>query len=256
MFRNATMRSASKGISSAAAAANRPMEDLESRQLCSVTVVHVAPDTLVLTGNAANDTVYLYDNGMGVVNGLATNPAGVLAPFGAFAGVHRIFMSMGAGRDYVNYQRYGDTLAGGATYINAKMGDGDDLFQFYAGNDIDLGPNAYVDLRVYGEGGKDTLTAFYRGELDGHLNVIFDGGDGDDLLHTEAKLDFGSAGGFLARSYGQAGNDNIDMLVRKANPADPAWVSAFASGGAGIDMLHRTALAFNDATCEFVWVVP
>ena len=49
----------------------------------------------------------------------------------------------------------------------------------------------------------------------------------------------------------------MDMLVRKANPADPVWVSAFASGGAGLnDHLHRTGLAFNDASCDWVWVVP
>jgi Ca2+-binding RTX toxin-like protein len=234
----------------------RPFEELESRQLCTVTVTPVAPDTLYLNGDGANDTAYIYDNGSGVISGWASNPAGTLSPFGAFAGIRHIYGNMNGGDDNVIYKMYGSNIMGGATFVSLKLGDGNDTFMYYAANQIQLGPNAYIDVRVFGDSGKDSMSAFYSGKLEGRLNVILDGGDGDDTLHTEAMLDFGSTGGFYAASYGQAGNDSIDMLVRKANPADPAWVSAFASGGAGFDQVHRTALAFNDATCEWVWVVP
>jgi hypothetical protein len=234
----------------------RPVEPLEPRQLFAVTVAPIWPDTLILTGDAANDAINIYDNGSGLIQGSATDAVGGMTPFGPFPNIRRIVVNTGAGSDRVFYNLYGDNLAGGATFLNVDLGDGDDVFQFYAANDIDMGPNAYLDVKVRGGAGKDYLWALYRGELDGQMNINMDGGDGDDRLITDVKFDPGSTGAFLAGSFGGKGNDAIDLLVRKSNPFDPTFINALASGGDDTDQITRTPWAFNDATCEFVSVVP
>jgi Ca2+-binding RTX toxin-like protein len=147
--------------------------------------------------------------------------------------------------------------AGNVRNVGIAPGAGNDFVQFYAANDIDLAANSSFNLNVYGGQGNDYVTGRYFGELDGSLRMNFDGGDGNDRLITNARLDTGSKGLFYARSWGRNGDDNVDMHVRKVNLFDPVFISAGASGGPHVfgDKLSRTALAFNDATFEAIVVV-
>jgi hypothetical protein len=235
----------------------RPIEELEGRQMFTVVPSVPAAGVLVFTGDAANDQVNIYDNGAGMIAGNYTNAGGGLTGFGWIGGFQTIYVNTGAGDDAFTYQIIADNLAGGARYVRANLGDGDDVSRFYAGNDIDLGPNAYYDINVYGGAGKDYIGAFYQGELDGQLRLIQSGVAGDDTLSIDAKLDFGSSGLFFARQYGGDGDDTMTLTPRKAFFFDPVVVDAGADGGPHIagDRLTRTPLA-ADINIEFLTVVP
>ena len=233
-------------------------ETLEGRQLFAVTVGFVAPDTLNFSGDGQADTLIINDNGapFGVITGQANNAVGVMVPFG-FAGIRNINIKMGANDDKVTYTVTGDMLFGSVRFIGAFMDDGHDTFVMDMGANVDMGPNSYVNVRAIGGNDNDYLATRYLGELDGQLSVTFDGGAGFDRLSSEAKLDFGSSGHLNYGSYGGLDDDNTYMVVRKANPFDPATYNAFSSGGGGLnDRLTKTAGVTHDITTEFVTVIP
>ena len=234
------------------------IESLEPRNLFTVTVALAAPDMLMFTGDAAPDTTYIYDNGAGTIQGSRTGPGGVLVPFGPFPGIKNIYHSdTGTTNDRVFYNLIGDVPFGSVRKVNIAPGAGDDFVQFAASNDIDIAPLASFNLIVYAGSGNDYVLGKYSGELDGHLHMSFDGGDGNDRLITSAYLHTGSSGSVFARSWGQNGDDNIDMHPRKQSLFDPVSIDAKASGGAHVlgDQLSRTALASNDATFEAIVIV-
>jgi hypothetical protein len=234
---------------------NTLFETLENRQMFAVAIGFVAPDTLTLTGNAANDTIILNDNGAspGVIMGQATNGGGVLAPF-AVAGVRRILINTNGGNDVVAYNLNNDLF--GVRQVICRLGTGNDTFRMNALNDVDIWAGSYLQVQAFGEAGDDTMSMYHRGEVDGQEYLINDGGDGQDVLVQDVRLDAGSTGGFFARSLGQMGDDKQWLLVRKQLAADPISINAVASGGAGFDSITRTPWAANDATCEVVAVVP
>ena len=51
-------------------------------------------DTLVFTGDSANDTVVIYDNGVGTLNGSYTVAPGVMAAFGPVGGIRNVFIEI------------------------------------------------------------------------------------------------------------------------------------------------------------------
>ena len=252
-MKRTTNRSHLRNQQTAAAATFEP---LEGRRMFAVTPSMPAADTLVFTGDAADDQVMIYDNGMGTLHGSYTVAPGVTAPFGPVGGIRYVRVDTGMGNDVVGYQVYGDMLVGGLRDITVTLGDGNDTRRFGATHDIDKGPNSYVVLRAFGQSGRDHLSVLHRGELDGQFLVGLWGGKDSDSLYTDVKFDFGSTGAFTTRSYGEDGDDKISLLVRKSNPFDPTAISAWASGGTGVDSVTRTPLASNDATCEIVTVVP
>jgi hypothetical protein len=245
-------RSSTKSYSSA-----RPIESLEGRQMFTVTPAFIAPNTLTFVGDAANDTVNLYDNGNGGISGSYTNAGGTLSSFGVIPGIQNIRVSLGAGNDAFNYKLYGDMLMGGARYVNADLGKDNDVARFRADGDIDFGPNAYFDLGIQGSTGDDYIDASYDGELDGQLRLNFYGWDGNDRIVTTAKTQFGSTGVFFARSYGGEGDDSLDMIVRKENPFDTVSINAGVDGQGHVfgDKATRTPLAW-DLGIEFLTVIP
>ena len=233
---------------------HKSFESLENRQLFAVAVAFIAPDTLTFTGNAANDAIYITDNGAGGISGSATNAAGVLAPFPAFAGIRKVFIQTNAGNDYVSYQITND-LAPAGHQLTVDLGAGNDILKVSAGADIDISGQSYLQMKLTGNMGDDIMKVFYRGEMDGRFDMTIDGNDGHDRLSTEANFDPGSAGSFVNRTWGSLGDDTMDLLVRKV-AGDPIGISAIASGGAGIDSVTRTAWAAHDATTEFWSIVP
>jgi hypothetical protein len=234
---------------------SRLVESLEPRTLFAVTVTFIAPSTLNFTGDFQADTIVINDNGAGVISGAANNATGTMIPFGSFAGITTVNVNAGANNDSVQYTVTGD-MPSSVRYVNVILGEGDDRFDARMNADIDMGFPSYLAIRGYGESGNDMLTALSRGEMDGHLAAMFDGGTGNDRLYTDVRLDSGSGGGPFCRSHGGDGDDTIDLVVRKANPLDPAWIDAFASGGTGVDLLTKTANVVSDATIEVVVIVP
>ena len=235
----------------------RAFEALEGRQMFTVTPSFPSPGVLMFTGDAANDQVNIYDNGAGLISGNYTNAGGTQTPFGWVGGFQTIYVMTGAGNDAFTYQIIADNLGGGARYVRSDLGAGDDVSRIYAGNDIDLGPNAYYDFNVHGGDGKDYLGAFYKGELDGQLRFLQFGGAGNDTLSIDARLDVGSSGRFFARQYGMDGDDTVTLTPRKVFAFDPVVVDAGADGGAHVfgDRLTRTPLAWG-VNFEGVLVVP
>jgi hypothetical protein len=220
----------------------------------AVAIAFVAPDQLVFTGNAANDAIIINDDGAGAITGSATNGGGVLAPFPAFAGIRRVIINTNAGNDRVAYNFTNDI--GGFHYISASLGGGKDSFKMNATADIDQPANSNLYVFAYGNAGDDTIALHQRGEVDGLEYLISDGGDGQDTLVTDVYLQAGSTGYLNAQAMGNMGDDTVSMLVRKQLAADPIFINAVASGGAGFDNITRTPWALNDATCEVVAVIP
>ena len=234
---------------------SRLVEPLESRALFAVTVAFVAPGTLSFTGDFQADTIIINDNGAAVISGAANDASGTMISFGSFAGITTVNVDGGANNDTVRYTVTGD-MPSSVRYVNVILGEGDDRFDARMDADIDLGFPSYLAIRGYGDSGNDMLSAVSRGEMDGHLAVLFDGGTGNDRLYTDIRLDPGSGGGPFCRSYGGAGDDTMDLVVRKANPLDPTWIDAFASGGVGVDLLTKTANVLSDATVDVLVIVP
>jgi hypothetical protein len=233
------------------------VESLERRDLFSWTLAMPAADTLVLTGDFNHDRAYIYDNGNGVISGqLYNHAAAAYVPFGPIGGIRAVQINAGKGDDFVSYSVIGDRILAGHRYVSADMSYGNDVLSYYAGNDIDTAAGAAFDVRAILGQGNDTLRAHQYGELDGYLGIAAAGQDGDDILTTDVRLQGGSTGKFFAVSYGDAGKDGINMLVRKDFFFDPVSISARASGGADFDTVNRTFLASNDATCEIVNIVP
>jgi hypothetical protein len=230
------------------------LETLEDRRLFAVAIGFVAPDMLTFTGDGQADTLVLKDNGAGVFSGERNNAVGAMIPFGPIGGIRRIQVQMNGNNDTVRYELGADPTTG--RQVSVDLGSGNDYFTMTAAPDIDFAGNTYLALKVTGQAGDDYLTAFHRGELDGRMELILDGGDGNDRLVHDVMFDAGSTGGFVARSFGGNGNDFQHLLVRKTLAADPVFINALASGGAGWDNLTRTPWAANDATCEIVAVVP
>jgi hypothetical protein len=234
------------------------VEPLEGRDLFSCAVAVPVAGTLNVTCDANNDNVRIYDNGNGVVSVTSFNHvAGAYVTAGPIGGIRAVNVNSGYGDDYVQYQLTGDMLFGPPSRsVNVDLSVGNDAFLFYAANDIDIPVGKYFYLNANGSYGNDNLRAHYYGELDGYLNVQLRGWVGNDFLHTDARLQTGSAGSLIARAYGEYDNDTINMLVRKQNIFDTPFISALGSGGTGVDTCNRTALAFGDATCEFINLVP
>jgi hypothetical protein len=234
-------------------------EPLEDRRLFTVTIGMPAPDTLTFTGDADDDVIIIKDNGSFTVGGQVSGTAGTLIPFGPVSGIHRVLIATDGGDDRVYYTVAGDMFLGGLHGVSASLGTGNDVFAYYAGNDIDVGFNDIAVVLAGGGDQDDTLAYFHRGEIDGQVYVGLAGGNGSDRVSIDEKTDAGSQGKFFARARGDAGRDNVDLLVRKGAAVDSIAIDAFAdSGGAdgAFDQLTRTALASDDALFDVVNVLP
>jgi hypothetical protein len=232
------------------------LENLENRQMFAVIAVYTAPDMVQFTSNAAADTIDITDDGMGTITATATSPAGVVTTFGPYANIRNVIVDGGGGADTVNYEFTGDLL--GKRRITVDLGTGADTFNLDASADIDLPKKSRLDVSVRGgaDNSPDDLSANYQGEMDGGWRLNMTGGGGNDTLLADVLFDTDSKGKFSARLIGGTQADVIDLLVRKTTTADPILINANASGGAQFDVVTRTNLATNDASCEVVVVVP
>ncbi|MFT3878243.1 MAG: hypothetical protein QM703_01120 [Gemmatales bacterium] len=96
---------------------------------------------------------------------------------------------------------------------------------------VDLGVRGIMDgarvtVNQRGGAGNDQLRAYADMPLYGYLSINQFGGIGDDTIKTHALMDWQSTGKLSSRVYGEAGNDQ--MVVRLKREAIPPNVMLFA----------------------------
>jgi uncharacterized delta-60 repeat protein len=72
----------------------------------------------------------------------------------------------------------------------------------------------------------------------GSVQVLLDGGDGDDTIRADLWLDPRSTGPVAAQVLGGRGNDDLTLNIYGV--LDPDWLSALIDGGLGSDTAHYT----------------
>src|SRR5262249_22468735 len=93
------------------------VERLDEREVPACIVAHPTPDTVVITGDGANDTVLIRDNGFGGISGGATG-AGAFS----FAGIKKIQVSTNGGSDRVSYTLFRDLQPGQSRDVFVSLG--------------------------------------------------------------------------------------------------------------------------------------
>jgi hypothetical protein len=235
---------------------------LEGREVPACIVSYPNPETMVVTGNAANDVVILRDNGFGVVSGWATG-----AGFFGHAGIKNIQVFTGDGADRVYYHLQGHLQPGQQRAVTAWLGNGNDYFlanlhnpagvasDLRAGSNlsiaahggdgsdhlvanalggVDVASGAKLAVNLDGGNSNDLIRAYYAGENDGTVAFNLDGGFGNDRIHGYVYARLGSTGVISAKEDGGFGNDYMTLAVYK--PATAALALAEIDGGPGTDI--------------------
>jgi hypothetical protein len=233
---------------------------LEAREVPACLVTNPTPDTLVVTGNSANDLVILRDNGAGGIAGFATG-AGVFN----FSGIRTIKVNTGGGDDQVYYNLVRNLLPGQQRLVDVRTeagndsfsaslynpangigsdlrassgltivglgGDGNDSMRIDAGRDVDVAHGASLKMMLFGDAGNDFLSAQYRGENDGAVSIReLDGGRGNDLIRGTYFADPGSTGIAVAAAHGGAGDDFMSLSL-----FGPIVVPSLLDGGSHVN---------------------
>lgn len=243
------------------------LERMDERDVPACIVGLGAPDTLVVTGNAASDTVIINDNGAGVITGSATG-------WGAFtfSGIKQIQVNTWAGNDHVVYNltrnlgatqqrtvsvqlgagndaftanlfnpRNGvgsDLLEASRLTISAAGGEGNDSLRVNALHDVDVTISAALNVNLLGESGHDAISADYHGQNNGLVALRgLNGGTGNDSIHGSIQEDVGSVGASIGLAQGGDGDDRIGLFMATQHPP----LLALLDGGAGTDMAGHTA---------------
>ncbi|HVK07644.1 MAG TPA: hypothetical protein VM597_02590 [Gemmataceae bacterium] len=240
---------------------------LEGREVPACIVALGGPDTLVVTGDAASDSVLITDNGTGTLVVQATGN-----PTQTFPGIANVFVGTGAGSDRVVYNltrnllagqqrvltvdlgtgndswtanlfnpRSGvgsDLLAGSSLIMGITGGDGRDQMLINAQRDVDVGVGARLKMIQFGNAGNDVIRGYYRGENDGAVAIRdFDGGSGDDIIRGLIQEDVGSTGVSAGIEHGGEGNDQMALILNTLNPP----LVGEMDGGPGFDTPIATA---------------
>ncbi len=147
-----------------------------------------------------------------------------------------VFLELGAGADQASFD-----LAAGVSGANLKIevdgGAGADtisstigdlaaaqvalFFNGGAGADTisldgvgaTISSDSRLRAKLFGEAGKDTLTANFEGRIDGILNIQNDGGKGVDNVVTNITATTESAGTLRAKASGRQGVDEVTLNV-------------------------------------------
>lgn len=262
------------------------VEGLEDRRALSCMVsFNPATSILQVTGNGDPDTVLITDNGTSGVDNVRVScsvPGGGTSLFVPGGVVREIRVNSGGGLDNVTYNltsnllasrtvktelgdgndwftaNLGGNLQSGVNYlVDVKGGNGNDRIRVYADYDVDVGWGATLRTELRGEDGEDNIATYYRGELDGLLDLFTSGGDDDDTVASYVTLDAGSTG-----TVGAAGNPSIvrgdggcDQLAFRIRNYGSAAVLARSEGSASTDIGWRTANV-TSSSIETDWVVP
>jgi hypothetical protein len=220
---------------------------LESREVPACVVTKPTFDTLVVEGDAANDTVVLRDNGAGTINVSATGNPNL-----SFAGIKNIVVNTRGGDDRVTYNLVrnlqpgqtrnvdvrteagndvflanlyrppfltlpavgSDLLANSRLVIAGMGGEGNDQMRIDATRDVDVAAGAALKMILFGDRGNDSLAAYYRGENDGAVSIReLDGGTGNDTIRGYYYADPGSTGVAGGQAHGREGDDIMSLYM-------------------------------------------
>jgi hypothetical protein len=234
------------------------VQALEDRQMLSVTSIF-SGGVLRLEGNGDRDFISLRNDGNGVVTGTGTgggksiniNQSGVnRLEISTKGGSDTVFITQTGNlvRDFTSDVRLGDgvdvfsmTLLGDINSfrtlsLRVRGEDSGDRITVAADRDADIQTGARLLLNLEGGSGNDTMACFYRGELDGTLDVDLTSNSGEDILTTQLGLDAGSTGRIdSSLMKAESGDDRLTYLVSDFSgvtiDAGMDGGSDFASGG-------------------------
>jgi hypothetical protein len=241
------------------------LEPLEDRCLLAVTVTAEAGGRLVIRGGPGSNRIRIIDNGTtGVDNVTVVANRRTFLPGIAVTGI--VVRERGAGNDTVTYNLNGPLLTGTSRSVFVDLGSGVNAFaakvragllprsnlslqvnggpnpdniSVSATSGIGIATGASLNLQLSGDGGDDTISTNYRGQLVGSINSFIEGGDGNDLLQNQVTLNAGSLGSYSAQVFGNTGDDTLTMGVRKLVLGDRATTTTILNGGPG----NNTAVA-------------
>jgi hypothetical protein len=139
----------------------------------------------------------------------------------------------------------GDLVGTAHVTLDAEGGAEKDKLTVDAATDVDVGPDARLDVLLHGgyrnywhqdfeSTDQDNLSVDYHGELDGTLRLDLDGGAAGDGVSAEVALDLGSTGFLDATLKGSSGDDSMAFWLQDHSGA-VTYLSAEMDGGSGVD---------------------
>jgi len=135
----------------------------------------------------------------------------VQAKFGAIENTDLWFGShQGNGGSY--FLTFGGNITGASHAVFDAAGQGANTFDAEADN-VNIDPNALLDIHLRGGVGPDKLTVNYSGVVNGKLNVEAEGGKGNDTIAANLTINQGSTGKVHAAVFGGVGDDNETLNV-------------------------------------------
>jgi hypothetical protein len=136
------------------------------------------------------------------------------ASFDLAAGVSeanlKIEVDGGAGADTISSTI--GSLAAAQVAFFANGGDGADNIAV-DGTGATISADSRLRAKLFGEAGKDTLTATFDGKIDGILNIQNDGGKGVDKVVTSITAAAESIGTLRTKASGRGGVDEVALSV-------------------------------------------
>jgi hypothetical protein len=150
------------------------------------------------------------------------------------------------GEDKFTAALEGDLQGTAQVYVNAIGGaEGDDL-KVTADADVDVGPDARLDVSLHGSypnywhtdfeaTDRDVLSVGYQGEVDGTLRVQAEGGAADDEVSATLVLDAGGTGFLDGIVSGGSGDDTLGFQLQDGSGGGVIYLNALMDGGSGTD---------------------
>ncbi len=157
------------------------------------------------------DIVIKDDIRVGIITG-----NGVDNSFVAFSATDEVNIEvstdMGLGDDYSAVYFMGALEDNTNVFVDMRGSFGDDIMHVGA-SVSDMDGNGDFNLNMFGEQDNDTLSFIYEGEMDGDMNVVLDGGIGDDTVDSSATFNLGSSGNVRLDTFGRQGNDTVSNVI-------------------------------------------
>jgi hypothetical protein len=235
------------------------LEILESRD-CPSTIT-TSLHTLLVVGDAGDNTVQITDKGNGVVT--ASVDGGLAVTQSA---INHIVVQARTGNDTVNYSLTGPLITPQVLDIGLGVGDtavnknvvnldfgGKAIDAYFAaivagtpGQDTVKTANFTGDIRntaliaFFGGAATDTANVAYQGRLTGALGVYLQGQGGNDNVSATVALNSVSTGALEAVVWGGGGDDTLTLQVQDSVPSRLGYYFALLDGGIGNDTCVTT----------------
>lgn len=145
-------------------------------------------------------------------------------------------VTTGAGNDFFNLTSR-SIFCDGSLRVAADLGVGLDAFNGLVVADVN--GTGLVDVAVGLGASTDDCNLEFRGQINGDVNLLVDGADGNDTLQAYIIPTIGSTGRLDAELYGGLNNDKLSLLVRGLQGGLPFLTTdLLADGGANFDIAY------------------